>query len=322
MGAGSEAQNRTVSDWLNHIDGGQLRLPSFQRGVAWEPKRVKSMLNTIIHDLPLGVALVLNVGDKEQFVSRALHTAPETGESVTEHLLDGQQRLTALYRALRDNDDKVTYFLHFPELDDEPRNDDEEVSIRVEKRWRSRQGTIRPIWADSPRDCLYRGLVPVRLLDPTHDEVTEWVQAATAHMDPSDDIDDFAEFKRRLAEATAFRDSIKNVIAEKREIVRHFNLPYLRLPATTSKDTALSVFVNMNTNAKPLSAYDIVVAELEGATGERLKEMEAQLDTELPRRHGFDVHRASRHPVPSLRRWRQRLCASHTPQHPDRLSVR
>ena len=124
---------------------------------------------------------MLNVGDKEQFVSRALHTAPETGESVTEHLLDGQQRLTALYRALRDNDDKVTYFLHFPELDDEPRNDDEEVSIRVEKRWRSRQGTLRPIWADSPRDCLYRGLVPVRLLDPTHDEATEWVQAATAY---------------------------------------------------------------------------------------------------------------------------------------------
>ena len=115
MGAGSEAPDRAVSDWLNSIDGGRLRLPSFQRGVAWEPKRVKSMLNTIIHDLPLGVALVLNVGDKEQFVSRALHTAPETGESVTEHLLDGQQRLTALYRALRDNDDKVTYFLPFPE---------------------------------------------------------------------------------------------------------------------------------------------------------------------------------------------------------------
>lgn len=81
------------------------------------------MLTTIIHNLPLGVALVLNVGDKEQFVSRALHTAPETGEAVTEHLLDGQQRLTALYRALRDNRNKVTYFLHFAELDDEPRNE-------------------------------------------------------------------------------------------------------------------------------------------------------------------------------------------------------
>ena len=134
MGTGSEAQNRKIVDWLVSVEMGKLRLPSFQRGVAWEPKRVVSMLNTIIHDLPLGVALVLNVGDKEQFVSRPLLSAPETTEAVTEHLLDGQQRLTALYRALRDNDPKLTYFVHFPDLDDEPRNDDEEVSIRIERR--------------------------------------------------------------------------------------------------------------------------------------------------------------------------------------------
>lgn len=240
------------------------------------------MLTTIIHDLPLGVALVLNVGDKEQFVSRVLHTAPETGETVTEHLLDGQQRLTALYRAIRDNEDRVTYFLHFPEFDGDPRNDDAGVSVRIQRRWRNKNGTRFPMWADSPRWCLERGLVPVRLLDPTHDESNDWVQEATAHMDPGDDVTDIAVYKRLTERATSFRDQLKSLIAEKREVVRHFNLPYLRLPATTSKDTALSVFVNMNTNSKPLSAYDIVVAELEGATGKRLKEMEAELDSELP----------------------------------------
>ncbi len=282
MGAGSEAQNRTLDFWLTSIDDGRLRLPSFQRGVAWDAKRVRSMLNTIIHDLPLGVALVLNVGDKEQFASRALHTAPvKTGE-VEEHLLDGQQRLTALYRALRDNDDKVTYFLHFPELDDDPRNDDQDVSIWIQKRW-DKRGTRFPVWADSPRDCLHRGLIPVRLLDPTRDETGVWVGQATSHLDPGDHIESVAEYKRLLSEANALRDQLKELIAQKREIVKHFNLPYLRLPASTSKETALSVFVNMNTNAKPLSPYDIVVAELEGATGRRLKEMEVGLVAELPR---------------------------------------
>jgi len=283
LGAGSEAQNRTLNDWLVSIDMGKLRLPSFQRGVAWESKRVRSMLNTIIHDLPLGVALVLNVGDNEQFVSRALQTAPETSEAVTEHLLDGQQRLTALYRALRDNDDKVTYFLHVPDLDDDPRNDDDDESIRVVNRWRDKSNTRFPIWADSPRNCLSRGLIPVRLLDPTRDETVAWVETATAHMEPADDVQDIAEYKRLHVEATALRDRLKKLISERRETVRHFNLPYLRLPATTTKDTALSVFVNMNTNAKPLSAYDIVVAELEGATGKRLKEMQVDLSAAVPR---------------------------------------
>ncbi|MDQ1082259.1 MULTISPECIES: hypothetical protein [Microbacterium] len=43
----------------------------------------------------------------------------------------------------------------------------------------------------------------------------------------------------------------------------------------------------MNTNAKPLKAYDIVVAELEGATGNRLKEMESALDAEHARPRHF-----------------------------------
>jgi len=283
VGAGSEAQNRKVKDWLVSIDRGQLRLPSFQRGVAWEPKRVVSMLNTIIHDLPLGVALVLNVGDREQFVSRALVSAPDTNEPPTEHLLDGQQRLTALYRALGDNDPFLTYFVHFPTLDDEPRNDDDEISIQHLRRWDRGDGTLGPLWADSPEECLRRGLIPVRLLDPASDETASWVQAATVHREPGDEVTDIAEFRALSAEVTELRDDLKKLIGDKREVVSHFNLPYLRLPATTSKEIALSVFVNMNTNAKPLSAYDIVVAELEGATGQRLKEMEAALDLELPR---------------------------------------
>lgn len=282
MGVGSEAQNRTVSDWLVSVDRGQLRLPSFQRGVAWESKRVKSMLETIIHDLPLGVALVLNVGEKEQFVSRPLRSAPETGEVVTEHLLDGQQRLTALYRALRDNDDGRTYFVHFPELDDDPRNDDEAVSIRAESRWRDGAGTRFPLWSDSPKECLRRGLVPVRLLDPALDQTSTWVDLATAHLEPGDDVTDIESYRRISSEVTTFRDRLKKLINEKRETVKHFNLPYLRLPATTTKNTALSVFINMNTNAKALAPHDIVVAELEGATGHRLKEMQAQLDQEFP----------------------------------------
>nr|WP_181062871.1 DUF262 domain-containing protein [Pseudoclavibacter sp. RFBI5] len=282
MGAGSEAQNRTVKDWLTSIDWGQLRLPSFQRGVAWDAKRVASMLNTIIHDLPLGVALVLNVGDEEQFVSRPLVSAPDTNELPREHLLDGQQRLTALYRALRDNDPSITYFVHFPELDEDPRNDDEDESVAWYRRWQIRE-VAYPLWVDSPAECLRRGLVPVRLLDPANDESATWVEAATAHLEPGEEITDIAEYKALSAELSTSRENLKKLINAKREIVSYFNLPFLRLPATTSKEIALSVFVNMNTNAKPLSAYDIVVAELEAATGERLKEMEAKLNAEIPR---------------------------------------
>lgn len=265
------------------VESGQLRLPSFQRGVAWDSNRVVSLLQTIIDDLPLGVALVLNVGDKEQFVSRPLESAPETTNTVTEHLLDGQQRLTALYRALRDNDPKVTYFVHIPVLDDDLQNDDDGVRIRKESRWVNASGTRFPIWADSPNECLRRGLIPVRLLEPMFDGVDGWVDEATQGFNPGEEVQDRNELFAALTIANERRTQIRKLIAGMRETLKHFNLPYLRLPSSTSKHTALEVFVKMNTNAKPLKAHDIVVAELEGATGQRLKDLEVALDQQLPR---------------------------------------
>src|SRR5690606_28865844 len=50
-------------------------------------------------------------------------------------------------------------------------------------------------------------------------------------------------------------------------------LPYLSLPVTTSKDTALDVFIKMNTSAAPLTTYDIVVAQVEAAMGQSLHEL-------------------------------------------------
>ena len=283
MGTGSEAQNRMVNDWLIRVGSGQLRLPSFQRGVAWDSNRVVSLLQTIIEDLPLGVALVLEVGDQEQFISRPLASVPEQPTTVTEHLLDGQQRLTALYRALHDNDPKATYFVHFPELDIDPKNDDEEVNVRKEPRWKNSEGTVFPIWTKSPSECLKRGLIPVRLLNPMFDGVDDWVESATVGLEPDDELDDLVEYRHALKYATSRRTQIRKLIAGKREILKHFNLPYLRLPATTSKHTALGVFVKMNTNAKPLKAHDIVVAELEGATGILLKDLEEELNQKLPK---------------------------------------
>jgi len=54
---------------------------------------------------------VLDIGDKEPFISRTLVGAPTKGERITEHLLDGQQRLTALWRGLNNNYDDRTFFL-------------------------------------------------------------------------------------------------------------------------------------------------------------------------------------------------------------------
>ena len=96
MQQSSKAQDRSLGVWFQNIQLGMIKLPRFQRFEAWDRSRVISFLNTIISNLPVGVTLALEVAGEEKFESRYITTSdPDKEGTVTQHLLDGQQRLTA-----------------------------------------------------------------------------------------------------------------------------------------------------------------------------------------------------------------------------------
>lgn len=61
-----EARNRKLSDWCGWIKSGEMKLPRFQRFEAWGHQRISSLLETVVHNLPLGITLILEMGDKEK----------------------------------------------------------------------------------------------------------------------------------------------------------------------------------------------------------------------------------------------------------------
>lgn len=113
----SKALDRSLAFWFQKINAGEIKLPRFQRHQAWDRKRITSLLETIAFNLPLGVTLVLEVGEKEKFLSRELFSAPKKENKPTEQLLDGQQRLTALWRSMNNNYENESYFIYIPEFD-------------------------------------------------------------------------------------------------------------------------------------------------------------------------------------------------------------
>ena len=116
MQQSSKAQDRTLGAWFQQIDQGSIKLPRFQRFEAWDRGRIKSFLNTIISNLPVGVTLVLEVAGPEKFASRYISSAERIAGTVTQNLLDGQQRLTAFWRAMHDNYEKETFFVYLPQF--------------------------------------------------------------------------------------------------------------------------------------------------------------------------------------------------------------
>lgn len=279
-----QARNRILDDWYGKILRGEITLPRFQRYEAWDWKRISSLVNTITQNLPLGITLVLEVGENEQFISRKLETAPEPNRRILEQLLDGQQRLTAIWRVLHNNYELETYFVYIPEFDNYKAKESDEQFIYCRGRYFKKTGLRYPLWCDMPADCLTRGMIPTNLLKPEdiQNDIDNWIKSATEANKPTDpdELESYFNWKKVIS------DKIKDL----RSVVKNYNLPYLSLPTSTRKEVALEVFINMNTNAKPLSPYDIIVAEVENVKGQSLHDLQDDLDGKYPDvKHYFDL---------------------------------
>ncbi len=257
------AHDRFLPEWFNRIRSRQITLPRFQRLMAWGHGEVSGLLTTVLRGLPSGATLILEVSDEEKFKSRTMTDAPESGEKVTEQLLDGQQRLTALWRSLHDKYPDRSYLIGF---EDDPSDGSTKLPyVYGQARWR-KNGSRYPIWVDDPKECWNRGFIPVTLLRPDDifPEIRQWIVASVENDHDRND--------KLFDQIIALRDKVKA-----------FNLPYLALPAKTPKEVALDVFIKMNTSSVHLSTYDIVVALVEEETGKSLHEHVDALNMAVPR---------------------------------------
>lgn len=99
-----EPRQPTIAALLQEIDNGTLALPRFQRPPVWQPRRNEiPFLIAILLGRPTGSLLTLGyLHEPKKFPVHAVDGASETTRETAERLiLDGQQRLTTLYRALR-----------------------------------------------------------------------------------------------------------------------------------------------------------------------------------------------------------------------------
>ena len=77
----------TISELLFQAGDGQLKMPEFQRGWVWKTRNVKELFNSLYHGYPIGTIIVWP-------------TKSDDGRPF-DNVIDGQQRLSALYAVLR-----------------------------------------------------------------------------------------------------------------------------------------------------------------------------------------------------------------------------
>lgn len=105
-----------VSTILDHIDSGDMALPTFQRGYVWKRDQVRKLMDSLYKGHPAGSLLVW-VTPSDNVSHRG---SQDLASGDVQLLLDGQQRITSLYGIIRgkppaffDGDKKAFTGLHF-----------------------------------------------------------------------------------------------------------------------------------------------------------------------------------------------------------------
>ncbi|MGE0082953.1 MAG: DUF262 domain-containing protein [Desulfococcaceae bacterium] len=94
-----------IDKLLSRIEEGDIKVPAFQRGFVWEQEKVIELLDSIYNDYPIGSILLWNTVERLKSTRNIggflLPDRPQ--EYPHNYVLDGQQRLTAIYASFCKN---------------------------------------------------------------------------------------------------------------------------------------------------------------------------------------------------------------------------
>jgi hypothetical protein len=229
-----------LSYLLQQIQNKSLALPDFQRNFVWDASSTQDLLASIGSRFPAGTLLFLDQQGSAQapFKPRQFDGAPELDGAEPQTLvLDGQQRLTALYQALHGAGDYV-YYVDMKVLLDE---DDLEKAIGYVTVKRSKKEV-----GDIETQAVQLRMPLTALEEPGFDEwLEEVMEQREATGEPAS-----KEFKKELRKA--YKQRLKPL--------QDYEFPVVDLPNSTPLEAVCKIFETLNRTGIKLTVFELLVA--------------------------------------------------------------
>ena len=261
-------ESRLLKDWMEAIHNGEILLPTFQRSYVWPEKHIETLIHTVLQNRTIGTLLI--VKNDSVFPTRPLAAAENSrrNKPPNELLLDGQQRLTALWRALGGSVDKS-------------------------------KGSREKVWSVKVRDWVTEkeldddDLGNVKISGVTHEDSSILDRTAPqaysqccfplqilAH----NGIPGNADQKLKKWCVKVFPNETEKAYSLERQIdrsfgerLRHYPIWFHSLPENTDKEEAIEVFLRSNKTSVLVSPFDIAVAHFDKGFKEDDEEKESGL---------------------------------------------
>ncbi|POX47909.1 hypothetical protein C3489_28555 [Streptomyces sp. Ru71] len=242
-----ETVPRQLSNLVTRIHGREIALPDFQRDFVWDASRTEELIQSIISEFPVGTLLLWKQGDGESFASRSFEGAPDLGDKKpAELVLDGQQRLTALYQALTGVGDERYYLKvdEFVTVENDYIKEFHEVNF--DRAVISVPVPTNKAQARKNQEILGASHFPVADVNSFDDWLDDYVEYITG----SDET-----FSAKYLKSLYRRMRDKYIVP-----LRSYGLPVLTLPETTPIEAVCTIFETLNRTGKPLGPFELLTA--------------------------------------------------------------
>ena len=244
-----------LKDVLDAIARGDTQLPDFQRGWVWDDMHIKSLIASLSLSYPIGAVMFLEAGGvpfkPRLFEGVSLQPAPNPKTLV----LDGQQRLTSMYLALRSGQPVKTrtekgaeihrvYFLDMAKCLD-PEADREEAVVSVPANLQVTADFGRRVELDLTTPALQyaQRFFPVALMFNTQGFM-QWKMG-------------FAAQQTNAAEDSMFLMRFEHEVWLK---FQQFKVPAIELTQDTPREAVCQVFEKVNTGGVTLTVFELMTA--------------------------------------------------------------
>ena len=245
-----------LSELMRDVSTGKEQLPEFQRSWTWDDERIRGLLASLSQGYPMGAIMRLAYGNEEvKFKYRPIEGVKNAMVEPDYLVLDGQQRLTSMYRATCSKDpvetrtDKKVAIKRFYYLDIRKCLDDNEdrfdAIIAVPEDRKIKTDFDRKVLLDlSTRELEYEHeMFPVNIIFDSG-----------LREDWGDGYKEYHEYNKEYMERyKAFRS---NVI----ETITGYKLPVITLGKETPREAVCKVFENVNTGGVALTVFELVTA--------------------------------------------------------------
>lgn len=251
----------TLNNLISRLKEGRFVVPDFQREFEWKPWDISDLMRSIFLDYYVG-SLLLWKGKEENF--KALACEPiygHPGGSSSEHIvLDGQQRLSAIYYAcvapdvpLPDRSNRAIYFINVD------RFMREEYDDAFSYDWKSRR--IAKLIQD-PATQYHDHIFPLSVIGAGGWAMPTWVQGYMKYWQEMT-----ADAKARGDEETATQYAVYAQNAEKfgeilKDLTEQYQVSYIELDKDLGLDKICDIFAQINSKGRRLDVFDLLNALL------------------------------------------------------------